>query len=188
MKNTSPDGFEQDPRLRTPAQDLNPLDPRQILWLAVIAVAVTGLVLVAFLPPFVGPEAGGLIMSGFRKVCHQLPSRSFHIGETQVALCHRCVGIYAAIPVAALLFGALRRWDGFVSRRPVLTIGASLVPIALDWGADVIGIWSNTPTSRLVSGAAFGVVAGYFLARAVVNAARSTPETVAEVPTEPAVQ
>ncbi len=167
---------------------MNSLAHRQIGWLSLTALTVAGLVVVAFLPPFVSPETGSLIMSGFRKVCHQLPSRSFRIGETQVALCHRCVGIYAAIPVAILLFGILRRWDGLISRHPVWTIGASLIPMAVDWGVDVVGIWTNTPASRLVTGTVFGVVAGYFLARAVVNAARPSVDSVGDVPAEPAIQ
>ncbi|MBT8400672.1 MAG: DUF2085 domain-containing protein [Rhodothermia bacterium] len=187
MKNTTPARTAH--RDRKPYFDpgQNSLSYRQIAWLSLTALTVVGLVVVAFLPPFVSPETGKLIMSGFRKVCHQLPSRSFQIGETQVALCHRCVGIYAAIPLAILLFGVLRRWEGFIGRHPVWTIGASLMPMGIDWGADVVGIWSNTPTSRLVTGTVFGVVAGYFLARAVVNAAKPTTDAMGDVPAQPAM-
>ena len=147
------------------------LNRRQILWLTATGLTVAVLLLVAFLPPFVGADARELIMRAFRNVCHQLPSRSFHIGTSQVALCHRCVGIYAALPPALILFSILRQWDGLLSRYPLQIIAASLVPLAVDWGADLVGLWANTPVSRLVTGAIFGVVAGYHLARGVVKAA-----------------
>ena len=85
----------------------------------------------------------------------------------------RCVGIWAAVPAAIVLFAALRRWDAVLAKRPALTILLSLVPLGIDWTADFLGFWSNTMASRLVTGAIFGLVAGYFLARVIV---RSVPD------------
>ncbi|MDX1429664.1 MAG: DUF2085 domain-containing protein, partial [Rhodothermales bacterium] len=147
-----------------------PLERRQVAWLILAATVVAALTAAAFLPPFLDASAGNIIMAGFSKVCHQLPDRSFHIHGEQIALCHRCVGIYAAIPPAILVYTGLRRWDSLVARHPVAVVALSLVPLAVDWGADAIGLWTNTPASRLATGAFFGIAAGYLLARGIVNA------------------
>ena len=124
-------------------------DSRQILWLAVAGLAVTAVVAIAFLPPFLDAEWRPLLMAGYRKVCHQLPGRSFALQGQQIALCHRCVGIWGAVPVAILLFGVLRRWDRVIALRPGLAIIISLIPLGVDWTADVLGLWNNTVVSRL---------------------------------------
>ena len=149
------------------------MTPRQILWLTVVALSTTVLLAIAFVPPLVGDEFRALIMAGYRQVCHQLPSRSFHFHGEQVALCHRCVGIWGAIPIAVGLFAVLRRWDDRVAAKPGLTIVLSLVPLGIDWTGDILGVWTNTTASRLITGAIFGLVAGYFLARVVVKSIRS---------------
>lgn len=149
------------------------LNSKQILWLAITGLAVGILVAGAFLPPLVDEGWRGLIMSGYRPVCHQLPGRSFHFAGEQIALCHRCVGIWGALPVAIVLFAALRRWDRHVANRAGLAILLSLVPLGIDWAGDFAGIWHNTPASRLITGAIFGLVAGYFLARVVIKSVGS---------------
>lgn len=149
------------------------LTSRQTLWLAVSGLAVTALVAIAFLPPFVDAEVRPLIMAGYRKICHQLPGRSFVIRGHPVALCHRCVGIWSAVPLAIVLFSLLRRYDAILSARPGLAVLASLVPLGIDWTADFTGLWTNTVLSRFLTGAIFGLVAGYFLARVIVTSVRS---------------
>ncbi|NNE45581.1 MAG: DUF2085 domain-containing protein [Rhodothermales bacterium] len=145
------------------------LNSKQILWLTITGLAVGVLVAGSFLPPLVSDSWRGLIMSGYRPVCHQLPGRSFHFAGEQIALCHRCVGIWGALPVAILLFAGLRRWDRCLSNRAGLAILLSLAPLGIDWAGDFAGIWHNTPASRLITGAIFGLVAGYFLARVVIK-------------------
>lgn len=132
-------------------------------------VAVTaslGLLALAALPPFLGPEAGGALRHAFALVCHQLPERSLHLDGAPVALCHRCLGIGAgfvlallAMPLAsagrlgAIARGAQARW---------LVLAA--LPAAVDWGLGALGLWANTPMSRALTGAVFGAVAGAVLA------------------------
>ncbi len=164
------------------------LTSRQVLWLASAALGLSALVGVAFLPPFLEAGSAELVMAGYRKVCHQLPSRSFQIDGTPAALCHRCTGIWGAAAIAVTLFAGLRRFDGLVGRSPGVAIVLSLVPLAVDWVADFLGFWDNTAASRLTTGAIFGITAGYFLARVIVKSVRRTGENEHEPSRETASQ
>lgn len=135
-----------------------------------IAFGVTLFILIlGILPPFVDEPVRGFLMAGFQPFCHQIPTRSFHVDGVQLALCHRCLGIYAGLPIAVVAFLGIRRWDGFISRKARFIILASLVPLGLDWTLDFLGIWPNTALSRLFTGSLFGLTAGYYLARGIVS-------------------
>ena len=137
-------------------------------WSITLCISLS-LVGAAFLTPFVGESARSMLMGGFAPFCHQIPSRSFHLHGVQLALCHRCLGIYAAIPIALSAFMLLSPWKQLLSDKAKYIIPLSLVPLGLDWTLDFLGIWSNTPVSRLVTGSIFGLVAGYYLARGVIE-------------------
>jgi uncharacterized membrane protein len=139
-------------------------------WGWVLALVLTGLLVVLVtLPPFVGASARSLIMTGFSGVCHQLPDRSPHIDGVALAVCHRCYGIYWGLFLAVAGFLAMYRWDAFLYRRAPVVLAASLVPLSIDWLGDALGFWTNTPHSRLLTGLVFGIVAGYFVARGVIE-------------------
>jgi len=141
-----------------------------------VTLAATGLlVLLATLPPFVGEEARRVLMRGFSAVCHQIPPRSPHIDGVALAVCHRCYGIYWGLPLAVLAFLVLYRWDAWFQRYAALVVALSLVPPGVDWLGDVLGFWLNTPHSRLATGGVFGLVAGYYLTRAVVDVFKALP-------------
>lgn len=146
----------------------------------VLAAGVVGAVLIAvFLPPFLGETAAGMIRGAFNTLCHQLPDRTMAIGGRAVAVCHRCVGIYAGIVAAAILFPALVRWNEDLVRfaGPIILI-ALLVP-GVDWLGEVVGLWHNSSASRTITGFVFGFPAGYYFTLGVcgVTAPRSTAAT-----------
>lgn len=121
-------------------------------------------------PPFLPPGIRGWVMTGFHAVCHQLPARSFHLDGVPLAVCHRCLGIYAALPAAVLLFVWIGTWWQVLDRYAPYVLAASLLPLGIDWLGDVLGIWDNTAVSRLVTGSVFGLAAGYYLMQAVARA------------------
>jgi len=124
------------------------------------------------LTPFYSDAIRGGVMQAFSFVCHQLPGRSPHVGGIQLAVCHRCMGIYWALPVATLVFGFSRGFR-FITRFKNLTIVlAAGIPSGVDWLGDILGFWDNTPESRLITGAIFGLVAGYFLAEGISDVVR----------------
>mgnify|MGYP001293279006 CR=1 FL=1 len=143
-------------------------------WCGALAISL-GLVGLAVLPPFVGETARGLVMQAFAGVCHQLPSRSPQIGGVALAVCDRCVGIYGGLALGVLGFATATRWHDAAYRHAGPVLAAALVPPVVDWIGPVLGLWANAPLSRAVTGAFFGVAAGYVLARVVVRAAAGTP-------------
>lgn len=135
-----------------------------------IALALTLLVvLLISLPPFAGTGFRTALMYGFSTVCHQIPARSPHLDGVQLAVCHRCYGIYLGLPLAVFVYLSLFRFDAFLSRYARWILGLSLLPASIDWGLGATGIWHNTPTSRLLTGGIFGLVAGAYLVRALVD-------------------
>ena len=146
-------------------------------WSLALALS-TLLVALATLPPFVGDGFREALMQGFSSVCHQLPSRSPAVEGTPLAVCHRCYGIYWGLPLAAFLFLVLGRWDPLLNRYAGLVLLAALIPTTVDWLLGILGLWHNTPISRLTTGGFLGLAAGYYLARAmaqVFTQKRSTP-------------
>lgn len=137
-------------------------------WIAFGATIV--LVILATLPPFVGPKARSILLLAFSGACHQIAERSPHLIGVSLAVCHRCYGLYLALPVAALIFRWAGAWDARLNRlAPILLTLAVVVP-GVDWLGDVLGVWTNTPVSRMLTGAVFGLTAGYFLSRALASA------------------
>ena len=137
-------------------------------WIAFGATVV--LVALATLPPFVGPKTRSALLLAFSGACHQLADRSPHLLGVSFAVCHRCYGLYLALPLAALVFRWSGRWDAQLNRlAPILLLLAVIVP-GVDWLGDVLGAWTNTPVSRMLTGAVFGLTAGYFLSRALSQA------------------
>ena len=132
---------------------------------AVLAGAVV--LVLAVLPPFVGPGFRYALMQGFDLACHQIPDRSFQIGGIPFALCHRCTGVVVGLVIGSLAVGFFRRSDGHFGRRLRLILLLSILPMFVDWGIDMLGIWTSTPLLRVATGLVFGVVAGYTFARAL---------------------
>lgn len=151
---------------------------QSIVWL-LLSIAVWFLVVMIMLPPFVGLEWRAVIMSAFRPLCHQIADRSPAIDGVQLAVCHRCFGIYAALAVSVTIISALIGFSRTLEPYARFVLPASLVPIAIDWGGDVIGLWANTPVSRFATGAVFGAVGGVYLVRAIlVTFADNAPAAV----------
>ena len=120
-------------------------------------------------PPFVGEELRYGIMLGFSEICHQIPVRSPHIQGVQLGVCDRCFGMYAALAAAPFLVLSLRPCGPWIERHAKYLVLAGLIVPAIDWGSDIVGLWTNTPWSRVLTGAVFGCVAGYFLVGAIVS-------------------
>lgn len=140
-------------------------------WASVLLIA-TLLVVLATLPPLVSPGWRALLMQAFSGACHQIAERSPAIGGIPLAVCHRCYAIYAGLAIAPLLYLGVGTRSAFLSRYAVIILFGSLMPAAIDWLLGVIGLWHNSPASRLLTGALFGIVAGLYAVRALTQTAR----------------
>jgi uncharacterized membrane protein len=102
------------------------------------------------------------IYAGFSKVCHQLPERSFFIGAYPLAVCARCTGLYGGFTAALLIYPLVTSLERtFTPPRKWLVLAA--LPMLIDVGVNFFGIWTNTHSSRLVTGALLGVVAVFYV-------------------------
>lgn len=145
-----------------------------VAWLVALSAAL-GVWLLAASPSVLSPGLGYGVRQAFALVCHQLADRSPHVHGVQWALCFRCTGILSGLvlglatgPWLASAFGRVA--DAWGAGRVLLLMG---LPTAIDWLLGVSGLWVNTPLSRLLTGALFGLGAGWLLADALLS--RRTP-------------
>jgi len=112
-------------------------------------------------------RAAALSYIGGAVVCHQRPERSFHIEGSQMPVCARCTGLYAAAPLgllAAIVAGRRPlRW-----RAPRVLLLASAAPIALSVAAEAAGLWAPSNIARFIT----AVPAGFCVAWIAGAAAR----------------
>lgn len=138
---------------------------QRVMWFLVASgsLAVMAIIIGAPLALAAGhSRLAGTIYQGFSHVCHQLPERSFFIEGHALAVCARCTGIYAGFAVAAVLYPltrSLRQTEA--PARKWLFIAAA--PLAIDFAIEFSGIWHNTHTTRLFTGALLGGVAVFYV-------------------------
>ena len=102
------------------------------------------------------------IYRGFSVLCHQLPERSYFIDGHKLAVCSRCTGIYFGFAFTLLLYPLLRslRTTETPARKWLFMAAA---PLAIDFSLTFFGIWQNTHTSRLLTGALLGSTAVFYV-------------------------
>ncbi len=151
-----------------------PTEVKKTAWIgwsvgfAVVLIWVTLILLAPFAEMFEMTSISQPIYHFFSYLCHQMPSRTFHIENHAFAVCSRCFGVYSG-----LLFGFI----GYLFLRPITEteplprfwLFLSLVPIAIDWTLGVFGIWENTFLSRYVTGMILGIACAVFIVPALVE-------------------
>lgn len=127
-----------------------------LLWLAAIISA-----------PLVAEASGAAaapIYAAFSWVCHQRPQRTWSLGAYPLAVCVRCLGLYAgalAGAVAGLPFS--RAWWAW-----------SMVLLAAEWLAEAIG-WLDAPSPIRF---AAGLAAGFFSVPALWGNREKLPSVI----------
>lgn len=144
---------------------------------AVALSAVGALAVLAVIPPALGGDAGAMLHHAFAAVCHQMPERSLHLHGGPIALCHRCSGILVGLLVglAALPGLGVSVARGIARGAQIQWLVLAALPTAADWAVGALGIWANTPASRLLTGALFGLVAGAILGANLLAPTRAVP-------------
>lgn len=145
------------------------------IWWGLLA-ATSGVLILAFLPPVLSAEFQAAVRASFASVCHQIPSRSPHIGGVPIAICDRCTGIYVGLVIGVIGTGWGRGlWQRLGSHGRFLLLG-SLIPLGVDWIGPILGVWSNVPISRASTGFVFGSIAASFVTdRLLRKVARTDP-------------
>jgi len=130
--------------------------------------------------------AGRAIYAAYSPLCHQWPDRSYflfgprvlcslaelrswlgtevtrhYVGDAalgyKVAICERCVAMYGTILVGGLLYGLLRHRRRGLEPLPWWLVLILLLPVAVDGGGQLFGLWESTWWARTVSGGLFGI-------------------------------
>ena len=108
------------------------------------------------------------IYRGFGIFCHQRPDRSYFIDGHKLAVCSRCTGLYAGFAFTLLIYPLLRSLrSAAFPPRSVLFLAA--LPLLIDFSLTFFGIWENTHTSRLLTGALLGSVAVFYVMPGIVD-------------------
>jgi len=105
----------------------------------------------------------------FDKLCHQIPSRSYSVNGTQMAVCSRCIGIYGAFTLGWLLMVFISMINSKTRRYGLKLLSFVLLLNFTDIIGNYFGFWSNTLHSRLLFGALLGFAAVFLLADEFFN-------------------
>ena len=124
-----------------------------IIWLGVI-----------FLAPYLRSQGSGLsafAYSVFTPICHQIPSRSFHLFGQPLAVCARCLGIYFGALGGTGLYALI---NGFsrLSLPKVRTFILVSIPIITDAGGNFLHLWTSSPWIRFMTGFLWGLILPFY--------------------------
>ena len=155
-------------------------------WLLVVNICIGSLIVLPVLAPIsmhLGLTGiGNFIYTIFKPSCHQLPERSFFLFGPQtvysfnhlsalfggdvpqrfigspdlgykIAVCERDVAIYGSMLLTGLLFGLYRK----MKTLPLKFFGLLVLPMLVDGFGQLLGFWSSTWQSRVITGGLFGI-------------------------------
>jgi len=155
-----------------------------IFWVvsAATVMALVSLILVAPLAAATGHNGvAAAIYYAFAPLCHQLPERSYFIDGHKFAVCSRCTGIYAGFAFTLLVYPLLRSLKNTAwPPRSLLILAA--IPLAIDFSLTFFGVWENTHTSRLLTGALLGSVSVFYVMPGIVDFSLRSRKTSTHAP------
>jgi uncharacterized membrane protein len=130
-----------------------------VAWLALLTVTVLA----------AHPALTAIVGRFSSFICHQEPDRTFHIGNSAWAVCARCLGLYSAAPIGALMALTIA-WRPVTARGNFLLLCIAGVPTGATWLAEHALGWPMTNVIRFAAalplGAAVAWVMGYTLSDA----------------------
>ena len=139
---------------------------RPLAFWAVSAATVAILVALVVVAPLLAAGGHGelaqVVYRAFAVLCHQRPDRSYFIDGHKLAVCSRCTGLYAGFAFTLLLYPLIRSLRT-TNTPPRSWLLLAAVPLGIDFSLTFLGIWENTHTSRLLTGALIGSVAVFYI-------------------------
>lgn len=136
-----------------------------VLWLAAI-----------FLAPWlaakgaVGPAR--VLYAFFRPVCHQIADRCVMLAGHPLAVCGRCLGIYAGFAAGLAVYPFVRGSRAAALPRPTVFL-LSILPLAVDGVGGVLGLWKSPLGLRFATGLVWGAVLPFYFVAGLADLAAS---------------
>ncbi len=103
-------------------------------------------------------------------ICHQRPERSFHLAGVQMPVCARCLGLYVAGTIGAVVAwtgawaGASARWPArFAAAGARKAFALAATPIAISLALEWLGLIQTSNVARLLTALPLGLAAGWIL-------------------------
>ena len=148
------------------------------LWL-ICAVALSLLVSLIVIAPLAAAGGHSDVAQGiyraFGTFCHQRPDRSYFIDGHKFAVCSRCTGLYFGFALTFLLYPFIRSLRN-ATTPPRIYLLLAAIPLAIDFSLTFFGVWENTHTTRLLTGALLGAAAVFYVVPGLVELSmRSKP-------------
>jgi uncharacterized membrane protein len=153
------------------------------LWL-ISAAALSLLVSLIVIAPVAAAGGHSDVAQGiyraFGTFCHQRPDRSYFIDGHKFAVCSRCTGLYFGFALTFLLYPLIRSLRN-ATTPPRIYLLLAAIPLAIDFSLTFFGVWENTHTSRLLTGALLGGAAVFYVVPGLIELSmRSKPARPAE--------
>jgi uncharacterized membrane protein len=145
------------------------------VWAVTFAVVVVWVLLIV-VPPVLASsgnaETAGPLYSFFSYICHQIPSRTFHLLDHPMAACSRCFGVYLGLALGVAVYPLWRKVTD-IEPLPRKWLLLSIVPMGIDWTLNAFDIWYNTFLSRFVTGLILGLACATYILPALVEIFRN---------------
>ena len=140
-------------------------------WLISVATVWVLVALIVVAPAAAAGGHGELaagIYHAFGVFCHQLPERSYFIEGHKLAVCSRCTGLYGGFAVTLLLYPLIHSLRN-AAAPPRIYLLLAAIPLGTDFSLTFFGVWENTHTSRLLTGALLGSVVVFYVMPGIID-------------------
>ena len=141
------------------------------IWLLTLAGAILWLTAIVLAPWLAarGPEGSArLVYALFSPVCHQIPGRCFALEGHPLAVCGRCLGIYAGFAAGLALYPLARGFSRIALPSARLFVLLT-VPMALDGLSGALGAWKSPIGLRFATGFAWGTILPFYFVTGVAD-------------------
>lgn len=157
--------------------------PRTVrrIWLLTVCGAALWLAGIFLAPWLAARGAGGasrIVYALYAPVCHQIPGRSFRLHGHPLAVCGRCLGIYAGFAAGLLVYPLVRGFSRTDLPRARLFVLLTM-PLAIDGLAGLLGIWRSPIGLRFATGLVWGVLLPCYLVAGLADLAGARRERAA---------
>ncbi len=147
---------------------------RNIAVVIITLIGITLLVSVIFLAPYLKSRGirANVFLYGFTgSICHQVPDRCIHMWNHPLAVCSRCMGIYAGFLAGTLVYPF---FHGFTHTRlpHIETMILMTIPIGIDALGNFFHFWDSAGWLRFTVGFFWGILLPYYFIPGIVDAVR----------------